>query len=263
MTIDQTGITTFFDDVSKTFNNFCSSHNPSGKVDTRSWNTPMGRLDVTISSGNVFEKAGFVYCDLEIETPPVLAEEIGQKGSKARALVQEINIYPVNPFIPRGYIELRVNITDKTVLAGGTDIFPYFPEADEDVRFFADGMKELCTRHGKDYAKMRKTRADFFISKYRKEKVGSHAGIYSFHLDDKDFDFFKDMAETFFKRYADIVERGKARPFTERDRDRKLKIQGLWAQWVLLEDEGTRYGLDKGIPPEALLRAILPPNATF
>ncbi len=263
MMIDKSGIAKFVDDVSKKFDNFSSLYNTSVKIDTHSWNTPMGRLDVTTSSGKVFEKAGMIYCDLEIETPPVLAEETGQKISKAKVLVQEINFYPVNPFIPRGYIELRVNITDKIVLAGGTDIFPYFNDADEDVHFFAEGMKKLCTRHGKDYGKMRKTRADFFVSKYRREKVGSHAGIYSFNLEDKDFDFFKDMAETFFKSYADIVERGKVKPFTEGDRDLQLKIQGLWAQWILLEDEGTRYGLDKEIPPEALLGAILPPNATF
>lgn len=260
---DRNDIVMFLNDVSKQFERFCSSYNTSEKVDKRSWDTPMGRLDVVISSGEVFEKAGSVYCDLEIETPPVLAEEIGQKGSKAETFVYEINLFPVNPFVPKGYMELRVNITDKIVLAGGTDIFPYFPEAKEDVSFFANGMKELCSHHGQDYEKLRKTRADFFISKYRKEKVGSHAGIYSFHLEEKDFDFFKDMAETFFKVYGAIVEKRKGESFTEKESDLMLKIHGIWTQWILLEDEGTRFGLDKGIPPDALLGAILPPNATF
>ena len=40
-------------------------------------------------------------------------------------------------------MELRANITDRLVLAGGTDIFPYFSRYDEDSTFFADGMKEL------------------------------------------------------------------------------------------------------------------------
>jgi len=31
-----------------------------------------------------------------------------------------------------------------------------------------------------------------------------------------------------------------------------VSLPGQWrAQWILLEDEGTRFGLDKGIPPEA------------
>jgi len=260
--VERNGIVTFLADLSERFEGFYSSYDRSGKDDKRSWDTLLGKLDVVISSGQVFEKAGSVYCNLEIETPPILAEKIEQKGHTAEVFVLEVNFYPVNPFIPRGYMELRVNITDKIVLAGGTDIFPYFPES-EDTSFFAEGIKELCNRHGEDYEKLRKTRADFFMSKYRKEKVGSHAGIYSFHLEEKEFDFFKDMAETFFKMYGAIVVKRKGRSFTEKDSALRLKIHGIWAQWVLLEDEETKYGLDKGIPPDALLTAILPPNATF
>jgi coproporphyrinogen III oxidase len=124
-------------------------------------------------------------------------------------------------------------------------------------------MKQLCAHHGQDYEKMRKTRADFVMSKYRKEKVGAHAGIYSFHLEDTYFDFFKEMAESFFTLYTGIVEKRKGKPFTDEERKLMQKIHGVWAQWVLLEDEGTRYGLEKGIPPDALLGAILPPHATF
>jgi len=124
-------------------------------------------------------------------------------------------------------------------------------------------MKELCKRHEQDYEKLRKVREDFFVSKYRKDKVGSHAGIYSFHLEEKDFEFFKDMAGTFFKTYGAIVEKGKGKSFTEEERALMLKTHGIWTQWILLEDEGTKYGLEKGIPPDALLGAILPPFATF
>ena len=136
-------IVKFFSDVSKRFEQFCASLDSSGETDSRSWDTPMGCLDLTISRGDIFEKAGSIYCDLQIETPPVLAEKLGQKGAKAEAFVLEINCYPINPHLPRGYMELRVNITDKIVLAGGTDIFPYFPD-DEEANYFAEGMKLLC-----------------------------------------------------------------------------------------------------------------------
>jgi len=85
--VDRNDIVAFMNDVSEQFEKFCSEYNPSGKADTQSWDTPMGRLDVVIQSGKVFEKAGSIFCDLEIETPPVLAKELGQKGSKAEAFV--------------------------------------------------------------------------------------------------------------------------------------------------------------------------------
>ena len=163
--VNRNAIVTFLAGVSVQFEQFCARFNPGGRVDKKSWDTPMGRLDAVRSSGVVFEKAASIFCDLTIETPPVLAEKIGQKGSRAEAFVLEINCYPVNPHIPRGYMELRANITDTIVFAGGTDIFPYFP-VEEDAAFFAEGMKELCHEHGQDYEKLRKTRADFFVSKF-------------------------------------------------------------------------------------------------
>jgi coproporphyrinogen III oxidase len=260
--IDSANVKKFLKDVAVRFENFCSSYNPKGSVERKSWDVQLGHLDVTTFRGETFEKASSIYCDLTIDTPPVLAEKLGQKGTKAEAQVLEINFYPVNPYIPRGYMELRTNITDKLVLAGGTDLFPYFPN-DSDTDHFATGIKEVCTLHSKSYEELRKIRMDFFKSKYRKGKVGIHAGIYSFHLEERDFPFFQDLAETFFKLYGQIVEKRKGEKFTDKETEEKLKIQGLWAEWVMVEDEGTKFGLEKGIPPEALLGAILPPKAAF
>jgi len=260
--VSRNDVITFLADVSRQFEQFYMRFNPAGVVDKKSWNTPMGRLDTVRSSGTYFEKASSIFCDLTIETPPVLAEKIGQRGSAAEAFVLEINCYPVNPHIPRGYLELRANITDTIVFAGGTDIFPYFP-VEEDAAFFTGGMQELCGGHGQDYQVLRKTRADFFVSKLRNAKVGSHAGIYTFHLEAKDFPFVKDMAEHFFRLYGILAEKGGKRNFTADEQQRMREIHGTWVEWVLLEDSGTRYGLEKGIPPEALLGAILPPQATF
>ncbi len=260
--VSRNDVITFLADVSRQFEQFYMRFNPAGVVDKKSWNTPMGRLDTVRSSGTYFEKASSIFCDLTIETPPVLAEKIGQRGSAAEAFVLEINCYPVNPHIPRGYLELRANITDTIVFAGGTDIFPYFP-VEEDAAFFTGGMQELCGGHGQDYQVLRKTRADFFVSKFRNAKVGSHAGIYTFHLEAKDFPFVKDMAEHFFRLYGILAEKGGKRNFTADEQQRMREIHGTWVEWVLLEDSGTRYGLEKGIPPEALLGAILPPQATF
>jgi coproporphyrinogen III oxidase len=71
------------------------------------------------------------------------------------------------------------------------------------------------------------------------------------------------LAEAFFKLYGAIVEKRKSERFTDKEIEEKLKIQGLWAEWIMVEDDGTKFGLEKGIPPEALLGAILPPKATF
>ena len=253
----------FLKETESRFEKFTAEYNPSGEVKKKSWDTPMGKLDVIISKGETFEKLSSIYCDLLVDTPPVLAEKLGEKGGKAEALVLEFHFFPVNPYIAKGYIELRANVTGNIVLAGGTDIFPYYSnESDNNV--FGDAMKELCKRHGKDYEALRQERIGFFKSKYRKGvKVGSHAGIYSFKLEENDFEFFKDMADTYFNVYAEIIERRKNEKFGQKEIEHKLKTHGLWVEWTMMEDEGTLFGIRKGIPPESLLGSILPPQATF
>jgi coproporphyrinogen III oxidase len=259
---DKETILAFLQRVIKQFDEFCSRFNFPETMGKSTWDSRLGPLDVYTSKGPVFEKASLIYCDLTIETPPVLAEKLGQAGTTAEALVVEMNLFPVNPCVPKGYLELRVNITDKVVFAGGTDIFPYFNRED-DSSSFANGIKKLCSQYGQDYSALRQARINFFQSKYRKGNVGSHAGIYSFHLADSEFPFFQDLAGTFFSLYGEIVEKRNIEVFTEHDIEHKLKLHGLWAEWILLEDSGTKYGLDQGIPAEALLGSILPPKATF
>ena len=259
---DRDRIVTFLQDVCSRFEKFCLLFNFPDVLEKKTFDSKLGSLEMHTSRGNVFEKASLIYCDLKIETPPVLAEQLGQKGSTAEALVVEMNLFPVNPRVPKGYLELRANITDKVAFAGGTDIFPYFTNQ-EDNEFFAEGIEALCRRHDLDYAAMRQARVDFFQSKYRKGTVGSHAGIYSFHLEEKNFTFLTDLADMFLTLYGALVDKRNAEEFTDHDIEKKLKIHGQWAEWILLEDSGTKYGLDQGIPPEALLGAILPPKAIF
>ena len=269
MTINKKGeqdmeqtVVSFLGGVKDRFVEFCSVHNPQSAMDEKAWDSPMGPIDVAVSRGTVFEKASCIYCDLTIDTPPVLAEKYGCRDRQMRALVLEIGLHPCNPHVPKGYIELRANIVDRVILAGGTDIFPYFDSPD-DASVFGDALLGLCSEHGVDYTSLQKTRADFFTSKYSGQNVGSHAGVYFFHLDQEDFPFFTGLSGTFFDVYGRLVAAHKDDVCTEEDMAHKLSVHGKWIQWVLLEDEGTRFGLDKGIPPDALLGAILPPVATF
>ena len=252
----------FLADVQQVFERFCAHWNGHGRFERNSWDCSLGTIHAVVARGDVFEKASTVYCDLEIDTPPVLAQSMGITAEKMRALVLEIHFYPLNPHLPKPYMELRANIADKTILAGGSDIFPYVPDP-EAHRMFAEPLQRICTAHHVDYEKLRKVREDFFKSKYTGAPLGSNAGIYFFQLEQDRFPFFKDMAEGFFTSYAGLVKKYRDMPATPEQLQRRLEAHGQLAQWVLLEDEGTRFGLDKGIPPEALLGSILPPLAAF
>jgi coproporphyrinogen III oxidase len=253
----------FLKDTRNRFDAFCKQFNPESEVEETNYDCPLGPLQqVAISRGKVLEKASCTLCDLEVDTPPVLYEQMDEKIPKMRALCLEATFFPSNPKVPKTYLELRANIAGDVILAGGTDIFPYFPSQD-DHDLMATRIKALCTEHGQDYQAMQKTRAEFFKSSYRKQAVGSHAGIYSFSLPDNSFDFFTAMADAYFKVSEELVNIHKDDPSTPDDLALQKKFHGQWAQWIMLEDEGTLWGLRKGIPIDALLGAILPPVCTY
>lgn len=252
----------FLHDQKRVFEEFCRLHDPSGRSRHDDWTCPLGKVDVIMWLGEVLEKASAIFCDLQIETPPVLAQTMSNPPDLMRALVLEMNLFPANPHVPKGYIELRAHNVGRTILAGGTDLFPYMEDR-EAIRMFSSRIHQVCRDHHQDYEALRKVRADFFKSRYTGKNVGSHAGIYFFSLDQEHFPFYRDMASAFFKVYGDIIETRAALPVSAQERTSMLSAHGQWAQWILLEDEGTRFGLEKGIPAEALLGAILPPKAIF
>ncbi|MCP4715317.1 MAG: coproporphyrinogen III oxidase, partial [Deltaproteobacteria bacterium] len=240
-------VITFLQETRVRFDAFCRKFNPGSEIEVQDFDSPLGPLQVATSCGEVFEKASCTYCDLEIDTPPVLFEQMETKVPKMQALCLEVNIFPANPKVPKSYMELRANSAGKVILAGGTDIFPYFPDQN-DHDLVAGRIRSLCEQHGLDYRALQKTRADFFQSKYRPGPVGSHAGIYSFSQPESDFAFFKEMGVVYFEIYEELVARHGSEPFGSEDKAHQHKLHGQWAQWVMVEDEGTLFGLRKGIP---------------
>ncbi len=94
----------------------------------------------------------------------------------------------------------------------------------------ANQIKALCAEHGQDYTALQKTRADLFQSRYRNQKVGSQAGIYSFSLPPSAFDFFTAMADTYFSVSEELVNNHKDDPCTPEDKALQKKLHGQWAQ---------------------------------
>jgi len=252
---------TFLSDLTERTLSFFKEYN-GGDCEKRSWDIPIGKVDVFISEGEFFEKASIIYCDVNVDVPPTLAADSKEGGGKANAKVLEIHTFPSNPKIPKVYIEFRSHAAGAISFAGGTDIFPTSPDEDA-LNDFQASLKGLCSRHNKDYEELRKVRVGFFKPKYRKMDEYSTVGIYSFKWPQEDFPLVKDMADTFFDTYTKIIDTRKDAKFTPEEKESQLIQFGRMAEWILLEDDGTKFGLDMGMPPEALLGAILPSTAKF
>ena len=70
------------------------------------------------------------------------------------------------------------------------------------------------------------------------------------------------MGRAFLAAYPPLVERHMRRPWTEAEREIQLVKRGRYAEFNLVYDRGTRFGLETGHNPEAVLMS-LPPVAKW
>lgn len=79
---------------------------------------------------------------------------------------------------------------------------------------------------------------------------------------DQCFAFTKAVGEAFIQAYVPIAKKRMHEPWSAEDRAHQLMRRGLYAEYNLLYDRGTRFGLMTGGNPEAILMS-LPPLATW
>ncbi|MEO0821706.1 MAG: coproporphyrinogen III oxidase, partial [Pseudomonadota bacterium] len=77
-----------------------------------------------------------------------------------------------------------------------------------------------------------------------------------------DFAFTQDVGRAFLEAYMPVAERRRDEAWDEADRAHQLYRRGLYAEFNLVYDRGTRFGLETGHNPEAVLMSM-PPLATW
>jgi coproporphyrinogen III oxidase len=138
--------------------------------------------------------------------------------------------------------------------------------AAEDARIFHAALENACNRHGSDYyERFRKWCDDYFYLPHRGEARGV-GGIFFDGLAtgdwNADFAFTRDVGLAFLDIYPQIVRRRMNESWTEADREHQLIRRGRYAEFNLLYDRGTRFGLKTGGNVEAILMS-LPPEARW
>ena len=77
-----------------------------------------------------------------------------------------------------------------------------------------------------------------------------------------DFALTQDIGRAFLSAFVPLVEKRRSQPWSVADKEAQLLHRGLYAEYNLVYDRGTKFGLATGHDPDAVLMS-LPPLAKW
>jgi coproporphyrinogen III oxidase len=219
-----------------------------------------------LRNGLVFEKVGVNFSEVYGKFNKHFKKKIPgtQKNPKFWASGISVVIHMKNPKIPAMHFNTRFICTQKNWFGGGIDITPCLKDLNE-ASWFHKELKKTCDHHNKKYyPKYKKWCDNYFYLKHRKEMRGIGGIFFDYKMNNwnKDFSFIKDLGNTFTYIVKTITKSKMFKKWTEKEKEIQLHKRGRYAEFNLLYDRGTQFGLGTGGNVEAIMMS-LPPLAKW
>ncbi|MEJ2001672.1 MAG: oxygen-dependent coproporphyrinogen oxidase [Maritimibacter sp.] len=232
-----------------------------------------GGLMSVMRGGRVFEKVG-----VNISTVYGTLGEAAQKSMAARGVagIEEdprfwasgisLVAHMQNPHTPAVHMNTRMFWTPSAWwFGGGADLNPCI-EYEDDTASFHAALQAACDAHDSEYYTRFKAWADEYFYIPHRNRARGVGGIFYDDLNtgdwEADFAFTQDVGRAFLPAFLPVTEAHRNTPWNEADKDTQLTHRGLYAEYNLVYDRGTKFGLATGHNPDAVLMS-LPPMAKW
>lgn len=219
-----------------------------------------------LMKGNIFEKVGVNVSTVGGQFAPEFARTIHGAEESPDFFATGISLvaHMANPHVPAVHMNTRFLVTSKRWFGGGADLNPSTPYAEDTAAFHAR-LKSACDQHDPShYSRFKEWADDYFYIPHRKVHRGV-GGIFYDHLEgdfETNFAFTRSVGEAFLDIFPAIVRKRMTMPFEAADLARLLAYRGRYAEFNLVYDRGTLFGLKTGGNIDAILMS-LPPLAAW
>ena len=244
-----------------------------------SWQSNKGHgITKVIQNSSIIEKGGVNFSHVKGKSLPCAAsaKHPNLEGCSYEAMGVSIVIHPKNPYIPTSHANVRFFIARKEGqediwwFGGGFDLTPFYA-FEEDAIYWHTCAKDMCQPFGEEvYPKYKKWCDEYFYIKHRNEPRGI-GGLFfddlnewknkedKFEFDfEKSFAFTKAVGNTYIETYCPIMERRKDIKYTQKERQFQCYRRGRYAEFNLVYDRGTIFGLQSGGRTESILMSLPP-----
>jgi len=221
-------------------------------------------------NGKVFEKAGVNVSTVQGTFNPEFAKTIHGAAENPEFFATGISLvaHMANPHVPAVHMNTRFLVTSKAWFGGGADLNPPLPYHQDTADFHAR-FKQACDAHDPQYfPRFKKWADDYFFIPHRNVHRGV-GGIFYDHLECADdtafaanFAFTQDVGRAFLDIFPQIVRRRMDTAFTPEQLHEQRVWRGRYAEFNLIHDRGTLFGLKTGGNIDAILMS-LPPVAVW
>src|ERR1700744_1984713 len=224
-----------------------------------------------IQNGNIFEKGGVNFSAVHGTLPDTMKKALNVEQDGFFATGVSIVIHPNHPFVPIIHMNIRyfeMPGSEVKWFGGGIDLTPHYV-IEDDARYFHTQLKAICDKYHHDFYNRFKLWADdYFFIKHRSETRGI-GGIFYDRLTANEelsweqvFEFSKAVGRTFAPTYLELVDRNRNKQFNEKHQAWQYQRRSRYAEFNLVYDAGTRFGLETNGRIESILMS-LPPTAQW
>ena len=223
-----------------------------------------------LEGGSLFERAGVGFSDVGGPSlpPAATARNPHLAGRSYRAMGVSVVMHPRNPHVPTSHMNVRfLSAGDTWWFGGGFDLTPYLVNESDVIAWHRAASQACAPFHPELYDSLRKHCDEYFYLRHRGEARGI-GGIFYDDLNEQTaqfgmpwercFDFMRSVATHYRDAYLQIVGNRGQIPYSDREREFQLYRRGRYAEFNLVLDRGTLFGLQSGGRAESILMSMPP-----